>query len=382
MQEATENFAGIKPEGPFAFKTSRDQPVGLHFDRFGELSPEQATELLEVRDGSRAECLIRLPGEIILAEHAGTGYFDEATKQRSGYTIRRQPLHEQTLHDGFEAEPSIDKTATKAIERSALPAPKTQWETIGVSSPEKSINPFVVAAPTPAAPAPAPRTATDPIELGQLLSKVAADKAKYESDLQSHRLKVISLKNRIEELEAEAASYQKQLHQLVELYKNSEVTNAQIRADLSRLQDGKAGLEKERQTLIAELAATRHDVAILKEKVQEQMAVEHQSGADREWLKAQKEKLENDRLSNVVVEEKLKKQKEDLEQERDRFDAQCAAVEEQKNIWKAPSPYGYDSVAASRDQSNQIMARACIFFFITIVLLVQCASYIHEALRH
>src|SRR5688572_2283745 len=89
-----DDFAGITPEGPFGYKPDRDQPLYRHFDEFDSLDNAQAQAVHDVRVGLRPNCVVSLPGQRILIEHAGTGYFDETTQRQWGYTIRRMPVVE------------------------------------------------------------------------------------------------------------------------------------------------------------------------------------------------------------------------------------------------------------------------------------------------
>ncbi len=92
-------FAGAAAEGPFGFKPDRNRPIEPHFDGFGRLTPEQARAVLDVRDGRRPRCVLRLAGESVLVEHAGQGYCDPATGVAWGYRVRR------VGHDGPAAPP-------------------------------------------------------------------------------------------------------------------------------------------------------------------------------------------------------------------------------------------------------------------------------------
>jgi hypothetical protein len=82
-------FAAAAAEGPFGFKPDRNRPIEPHFDGFGRLTPEQARQVLDVRDGRRRRCVLWLPTESVLVEHCGQGYCDPSTGQQWGYRVRR-----------------------------------------------------------------------------------------------------------------------------------------------------------------------------------------------------------------------------------------------------------------------------------------------------
>ena len=82
-------FVGVAAEGPYGFKPDRNRPIEPHFDGFGGLTPEQARQVLDVRDGRRPRCVLRLAGESVLVEHCGQGYCDPLTGQQWGYRVRR-----------------------------------------------------------------------------------------------------------------------------------------------------------------------------------------------------------------------------------------------------------------------------------------------------
>ncbi len=82
-------FAASVVEGPFGYKPDRNRPIEPHFDGFGRLTPEQARQVLDVRDGRRGQCVIELATETVLVEHAGQGYCDPATGRQWGYRVRR-----------------------------------------------------------------------------------------------------------------------------------------------------------------------------------------------------------------------------------------------------------------------------------------------------
>ena len=126
-------FVAAAVEGPFGFKPDRNRPIEPHFDGFGRLTPEQARDVLDVRDGRRPRCLLKLDGESVLVEHAGQGYTDPATGVAWGYRVRRVGL------DGPAA--ALEAAVPAAVEP---PSPEVEepLPTVDVAVPNRPAEPL------------------------------------------------------------------------------------------------------------------------------------------------------------------------------------------------------------------------------------------------
>ena len=169
-------FAAAAAEGPFGFKPDRTRPIEPHFDGFGRLTPEQARQVLDVRDGRRRRCVVRLPTEAVLIEHFGQGYCDAATGQQWGYRVRRVGLSGPQVPGG--PPPVVVTTAEPIFPAVVEPPPFTpstlvEWSTAPATTadPEPADGPAAEADDHWTAPARSPRATAlaDPAERAVLL---------------------------------------------------------------------------------------------------------------------------------------------------------------------------------------------------------------------
>ena len=143
-------FAAAAVEGPFGFKPDRNRPIEPHFEGFGRLTPDQARQVLDVREGRRPQCLLQLTTESVLVEHCGQGYRDPATGRQWGYRVRRLG------HAGPPPEPVAPPPPPPPVDREP---PLVEEPTPLPESPPAEVPPWVppepIAEPPPIEPEPA-----------------------------------------------------------------------------------------------------------------------------------------------------------------------------------------------------------------------------------
>jgi hypothetical protein len=331
MTEPADSFRDCPTEGPFAFKSSRDQPISQHFDRFKELSPDQTACLLAVRDGSRPTCVIELPGELILAEYAGTGYVDETTHRSWGYTIRRRNLDKVPANENDHAI--------------TAPVPQDTAATVGNDARAAEI---------------------------------------HEKELQELRLAVLASKARSEKLEADLAEMRQKLVRLEPSLAASETVIAKLRVESSAVQIEKARLDLELSQLRADLAASRakngstSDPANGKAASLEAKKLEE----TKRLVSEQEKKIDRDRRLISEETSKLAQEREALQAMREKLDADRNQLEshvEAQEVWVAPDAYATRLFAVNNDEATQILARICVCWFVTLVLLIQCVRLAQQA---
>jgi hypothetical protein len=370
-------FADAPAEGPFAFKPARDQPIGLHFDRFQDLSPEQAVELLMVRDGSLPSCVIDVPGEQILAEHAGTGYVDVTTGRAWGYTIRRRPVPSTAVAPVAPVAPVTPPPAPRPLPPPP-PAPVREVAALTPApAPPTNIAPPAVArsvAPSMAAPV---ATATS----------VATAVVAATADLVAQRR---DLEDRIDALQAD-------LRREVERSRTLDVQLAAARDEVVRLNTTIAARGAERnlahqklQESKAEAVRLQQEISALSDSHTADAPAEgasgpggRQSDVDRSWVFSQKLKIEEDRLSNEAVRARLESDLRDFEARAanlmSRQSAWEAEVEHHRTTWvPGAATNGRSGEDHRPDESLRTLIRVGICWFVTLVLLVQIAMLAWE----